>query len=260
MNRLVLGFVIFAGGPAGLDASVRYRDVPPVSAARAVDPVSSTGPLQWLSLAAFVVVGAGGFFAIKGVRAHFRRKRRDALAGLAARRGFAFAAENPSIDCSSDLRLLDRGHSHVFRNIMRGDLEGLAFLLFDHEFSTGGGKSERFFYRTVAAFRVNGSLSPFDLRPEGLRDKISALLGAQDIDFPESPSFSDAYLLRGSDAARTRQDFDPNVLAFFSGHPGWCAYGGGPWVGLFRGEERVLPERLWEFLEEARLGASFFRR
>ena len=212
------------------------------------------------TLSTFGVFGAAIVLAAAAyaVCSHVARKRREAVAKLAAERGFDFASEVHSVECGYDLRLTDVGHSHQYLNLVRGHVEEMPFLLFDHTYHVGSGKSESTVYRTVAAFQVVGTLSPFELRPENLLDKVGSWLGMQDVDFPENPDFSGAYLLRASDEKKTRLDFNRNVLAFFSGHHGWNCRGGGPWVGFYKAEKKMPPERLWEFLEEARFGSTFF--
>jgi len=219
---------------------------------------------QALPLVIVGLVGAAVFGAIV-LKPRKDRKRRDALAVWASDRGYDFAPERNIHDCAVDLGLRELGRNHEFLNVVSGSSEGLPFLLFDHRYEVGSGKNRHTVRRTAAAFKLGGNLSSFRLRPEGMGDKLLSLLGMQDIDFPENPDFSSAYLLRGVNEKKTRRDFNRNVLAFFSGHHGWSVAGAGPWVGFFKAssflpgtDTRVPPERLAEYLEEARFGASFF--
>src|SRR5207302_2233016 len=72
---------------------------------------------------------------------------------------------------------------------------------------TGSGKSSQTHRIGGLLWTVERSLPQFLLTPEGLWARIVAHFGGQDIDFAESPEFSSAYRLRGSDEAAVRALF-----------------------------------------------------
>jgi hypothetical protein len=94
-------------------------------------------------------------------------------------------------------------------------------------------------------------LPRFELRPEGLGDKFSALLGGGDINYPSHPKFSARYFLKGPDEASVGAAFgDAALLDFLGEHPGWHIRADGAWMLITRGERIVRPDKLGDFLRD----------
>jgi hypothetical protein len=96
------------------------------------------------------------------------------------------------------------------------------------------------------------ALPRFELRPEGLGDKFSALLGGDDINYPSHPKFSARYFLRGPDEAAVGAAFgDAALLDYLGEHPGWNVRADGAWLLVTQGNQVVPPEALGDFLRNA---------
>jgi len=78
------------------------------------------------------------------------------------------------------------------------------------------------------------------------------VFGGQDIDFPEDPEFSRRYRLRGTDENAVRELFHVGVRQHLAGDGGWSIEGDGDWVLVFRGDRRVAPDDLVDFVERTR--------
>lgn len=94
-------------------------------------------------------------------------------------------------------------------------------------------------------------LPRFELRPEGVGDKFSALLGGGDINYPSHPKFSARYFLKGPDEASVGATFgDAALLDFLGEHPGWHIRADGAWMLITRDERIVRPDKLGDFLRD----------
>jgi hypothetical protein len=152
---------------------------------------------QWLFLGGLAALGASA-----GVlHTRWKRKRRAAFAEYSMVRGFTFAPNRPD----GERRLRDvfepfnQGHSRKWGNTISGSRSGVTFTAFPK----------------------------FALGPEGWFSRLGQMLGMQDLDFPESPEFSNAYRLRGPDESSIRQLFTPEIREFFAATPQQHVAGGG---------------------------------
>ena len=108
--------------------------------------------------------------------------------------------------CSVWIRLLGISLRIGRRNTLHCIGSGFAYTI-------GSGKSRRTRRQTVAVMhRRSGRLTPFQLRPEGLFEKIVQSLGGQDIDFVDRPGFSRRYVLQGDDEAAIRALLTDEVI------------------------------------------------
>ncbi len=217
-------------------------------------------PPLWLP---YVVFG-GLLFAIVVLLwgRHAARRRREAFSAAAMQIGFSFELAGAPFSPSeaSDFHLFTTGHSKEFHNILRGRTDGKDVLIFDYRYVTGGGKTQSTHQQTVAAFRLDGAHLPsFQLQPENLLHRLSALFGYQDIDFPEHPEFSRRYLLRGQNEAAVRAFFSPPVIDAFeslSPEARWSVEGGGNWLLVYHEGKRINPAEVPQFLQETASAAS----
>lgn len=90
-------------------------------------------------------------------------------------------------------------------------------------------------------------LPAFDLRPEGVIDKLA---GRADVDFDSHPKFSSRYLLWGVSEDALRTLFTQGLLDFFSERPGWHIEGRGGWLLIRRENEVVSAKDLPAFVRE----------
>lgn len=157
---------------------------------------------------AFQVAAVAAIFAITFAwirRAH--QARTEALTTLGRRLGLRFAAtldDPPAPPSLSTGRPGTRGSY-----LLQGRLDGREAVFFD--FTIGSGKNAR--TQSVVTLRAEGRPLPsFLLTQETFVDKLAATMGGQDLDFDGDAEFSQAYRLRGDEAA-VRQLFSPGLRA-----------------------------------------------
>ena len=92
---------------------------------------------------------------------------------------------------------------------------------------------------SAASGSSDSSLPQFLLTPEGFWARVAAYFGGQDIDFADSPEFSSAYRLRGSDEPAVRALFTPARRQVFELIRGQHAAGAGRELMWWR--DGVLP-------------------
>ncbi|MBI5595589.1 MAG: hypothetical protein HY928_05805 [Elusimicrobia bacterium] len=165
------------------------------------------------------------------------------------------------------LPIFSYGNQRSSDNMMWG--EGGGFAVFDFEYShvrrrvdeSRGRRIERNdTVQTACAVRVDGGTLPeFTLAPAGLGDAFLGLFGTRDIDLAQEPGFSAAYVLRGPDEDAVRRLFAAGPARALAERPGWTVQGKGEWVLYCRAGRTVAPEKLEEFLWEAKaLHGAFF--
>lgn len=194
------------------------------------------------------------------------QKRREALRQVAEQLGMEFAEQADELANAefAQFHLFQQGRNRKAQNLLRGrvgtghDRE----LVFDYCYVTGSGKNRHTHRQSVAAFALGGhGLPDFEFRPENVLHKIGAAFGYQDIDFPDYPGFSSRYLVRGKEEDAVRRLFDGTVLEAFENVRGISVEGGGGWLVIYRASRRLAPDKLADFLEEARrLRSAFARR
>jgi hypothetical protein len=203
------------------------------------------------------ILGAAAFIVlfVEALRFDLRKekKRTEALANLASRFGMQFTKEAPEtfLGAFSKVNLFTLGHSRQVRNLMQGEIDGLTVSIFDYTYVTGSGKTRSEHRQTVVGLSLPAlALPPFILRPENLFHKVASALGWHDIDFPEAPSFSKRFLLRGAQEHAIRAAFNPGVLDFFERHPGVSAQGCGSQLIYYRAGRQQPPADIRPFLRQ----------
>jgi hypothetical protein len=182
---------------------------------------------------------------------HYSRKRTRELTEVAQQVGFIFVGNNwsgPPRSSQYNTSLLSRTHGK-FHDAMTGSTTGLSIGLFDYTYPAG--KSS--ITQTLASFSQELELPPFELRPEGVLDRIGDSLVHNDIDFDSHPDFSRRYLLRSPNEADTRKLFTPSVLTYIEQLPAdkkWHIEGTDMTLIVYRGGGPVSPSEMPSFLEE----------
>ena len=93
--------------------------------------------------------------------------------------------------------------------------------IFDYQYTTGGGNNSQTHRLTVVAMESDGLRVPsFQMWPEGFWSRVGSMFGMQDIDFDDSPEFSEAYVLKGEEEAAVRECFTPERRQFFAENQG----------------------------------------
>jgi|SRR5580658_530607 hypothetical protein len=193
------------------------------------------------------------------------KRRTKALITLAPAIGFSFEGDNWT-DSSRAPRLqtplFDRGRGQKFRNIMTGQFAGFDTSLFDYWYTTGGGKNSHTWTQTVVAFTQDVWLPVFELRPEGVLDRVADAFTHKDINFDSHPGFSHRYLLRGPEGDRVRELFAPPLLTFLEGLPKeekWHMEGDGHTLILYRSNVIVSAEEIQRLLDHtSSMARTFF--
>lgn len=148
------------------------------------------------------------------------------------------------------LPVFDVGSGHAVSGVFWGPDRD--FFIAELTYSVGSGKSRTTLTQSVAAFHLRGrAIPPFSAAPETLMDKLSALIGGQDIDFDDDPEFSDVMRLTGTDEAAVRSFVNLGARRFLVGRPQWSVQGRGEWLMGFHHNRRAKPEGLKHFYADA---------
>lgn len=126
--------------------------------------------------------------------------------------------ESGLIKLMLDFKLFKKGHNKKICPLIimdEGDLEYTC--VFDYSYTISTNNSRKI-YRQTVYFRYSKSLAlpHFVMVPEKWYHKVGTYFGMQDIDFVEYPTFSQNYLLQGSDEDYIRHHFNhPDLIRFF---------------------------------------------
>jgi len=139
-----------------------------------------------------------------------------------------------------------------FRNALKTFRSGASLFLFDYSYTAGSGKGSTTHKFTVFHFRSEKlKLPAFAMKPENTWDKLAALAGFQDIDFPSHPNFSEKYRLRGRQEPAVRSLMAPHVLEHFERAPKLCVEGTGDTLLVYSPDGEVQAPELSGLLHEA---------
>jgi hypothetical protein len=147
--------------------------------------------------------------------------------------------------------LFSQGHSKTISNLIHGEINGTEVMIFDYRYTVGGGKSPSTHSQTVICLRSDRlNLPAFSLRPENVLHRIGSVFGYQDIDFSESPAFSEKYLLRGPNEQAIRGVFNRRVLSFFEDFyiNTFCTEADGNQLIYYRENDSITPDSIRSFL------------
>jgi hypothetical protein len=148
------------------------------------------------------------------------RKRRQAMAQLAARLGLRFRPEKDHglADGFSFLNKLRRGSNRYAFNILEGGYHGHRVLAFDfhyetHSHSSKGGRRTHHHYFSFFILLVPYPFPELTIAPEGVFSKIAQMVGYDDIDF-ESAEFSRTFVVRSSDKRFAYDVCNPKMMEY----------------------------------------------
>ncbi len=186
-----------------------------------------------------------------------------ALQQMATALGWTFTA-TPPLSVIPGLErhfLFSQGRAKTISNMLSGEVQGARAALFDYKYTTGYGRSTQVHHQTVAYFQTGKlNLPQFSLRPEGLAYKLMTALGYNDIDFPNHPTFSGKYLLRGPDEPAIRQAYNERVLAYFDNHLKLWVDGAGQELFVYQLNAPVPPENVRPFLDQGLAVLNVFQQ
>jgi hypothetical protein len=158
------------------------------------------------------VAAVGGAFALAGGLGAFAfyrvKQRREGFQAWAGANGFAVAGDDQAAASALEpFQLFTAGRNPTVKNVLRGQRDVGHVLLCDFHYVTGSGKNQTSHLRTVCVVRTQGRVAPtFQLRRQrAVLDSMGKLFGGQDLDFPDDPAFSKAWVLQGPDEQAVRR-------------------------------------------------------
>jgi len=192
------------------------------------------------------------------------RKRRAAYEEYSLIRGFRFEAERPDAERGyrSVFDPFTQGRRHQWGCTISGTRNGMLFTAFEYRWVTGGGKNSSRHVLSAILWEQEGAQFPkFAIGPEGWFSRLAQRFGMQDIDFPDSIEFSQAYRLHGADEPGIRALFTPEKRQFFAATPDQNVAGGGKSLFWWRSGRLPKPEEFDEWLERGdQVRRRFFKQ
>jgi hypothetical protein len=162
-----------------------------------------------------VIVIAGIVFNVLAAK-----KRREELAALAARLGFAFDSEEDYAlaDRYEFLDRLNRGSNRYAFNVLRGNHAGHEVVAFDYHYETHstdskGKRQTHHHYLSILILLLPRSLTELTIAREGWGSKIAQAFGYDDIDF-ESAEFSRSFCVRSKDKQLAYDICNPQMMEY----------------------------------------------
>lgn len=213
---------------------------------------------------ALVIFGNGTLVFLLYRHSRAMRQRREAIGHRAMALRARYEEKGDAALVEEIGRLEPRQHKRheqIF-NVVRGERDGQPYELMDYLFVTGSGKSSTRHPRTLLRYRLEARVPDFELRAEGVLDRIGAWLGWHDIDFPHRPDFSRRYNLDGADESAIRAFFHDRVINVFEAEQdAFVVIGcGGDSLLIYRPVGRwEKVEELEAFLDNALAIAGSFR-
>lgn len=211
----------------------------------------------WMILALVV----GGILTL--ISNYFERLRTKKIEELARSNGFTFRPTPTSTDdqLPTGCYLAETGRDPAVKNVLEvARTDELNFVLFEYEYTVGYGRSRYTTHQTIGRLRAPLlKLPSFLLFPETLFSKIGVMFGRTDVNFPDSPNFSDQYILRGQDEPALRAIFSPALRIALAPLDHLTIEGADDTLFIFRTDRRVKPEDLLARIEEdKKILALFF--
>ncbi len=215
--------------------------------------------LSWFLIGGVIVVLIGsslfGFF-----KSEIRANKIGALArslGYTFRRRATAADSELVIGCY----LEQTGSKPTVTNVLEvARTPELKFIFFDYAYTTDDGDTSTTTHQTIARIQAPLLKVPsFLLFPETIFSKIKTLFGGGDVNFPDSPEFSNQYILRGQDEAALRAIFSPALRQALEPLHQLTIEGADDALFIFRAGRRIEPDELVARIEEdKRILALFF--
>jgi hypothetical protein len=196
--------------------------------------------ISYWRLFAGVLVILIGIFALLQILIFDRRKEReiaDTLRQASLRLGMKYFKKDESLK-NEDFGLVplfQKGEAVEFRNVVRGQKDGVKVMLFQYCYLyTEGGETEAHDQLVAVIGIPERRLPGFRMYPKKLSHKIGLSYGKYDINFQSYREFSNNYVLQGMPELAVRRLFDSEILQFFSKERGWFIEGGGDWLVIYK--------------------------
>jgi hypothetical protein len=214
---------------------------------------------NWFLIGGIIVVAIGS--SLFGIYAsQMRATKMEALArslGYTFRGGATAADSDLVIGCY----LGETGSKPTVSNVLEvARTPELKFIVFDYAYTTDDGERSTTTHQTIARIQAPLlKLPSFLLFPETIFSKIKVLFGGADVNFPDSPRFSDKYILRGQDEAALRAIFSPALRQALEALDYLTIEGADDALFVFRAGRCIKPDELVARIEEnKRILALFF--
>jgi len=145
------------------------------------------------------------------------KQRREAMASLAAQRGWSYTARDDRWNDAFAGSPFGLGHSRRSTNVLTGEHDGRPFVAFDYVYytteSSAGGKgrrevSHRFY---VVAIDMSASFPALEVSPENFLERIVGRLTDQDIEL-ESEDFNRAFTVTCPDRRFASDVLHPRMM------------------------------------------------
>jgi hypothetical protein len=209
------------------------------------------------TLLIFGIVGTALFVAIFVIISRMEaQERSSALQTVAQQMGFTFVGkqwDHKEKAQQLGTALFKRGSRSRFRNIMTGSVDGHEANLFDFCYTISAGEESSTYTQTVATFSQKLWLPDFELRPQGILDRVAEAFVVRDISFDSHPDFSRRYFLRGSNEVRIRSLFAAPLLTFFQELPAnekWHVEANLTTLIIYQSKVEIPPEEFRGFLDK----------
>jgi hypothetical protein len=172
-------------------------------------------------MAVFVV---GLFVALFYAAFQHHRRRIAEIQALASQLKFQYF---PKGDASvepllSNLAFFQQGRRRKITHLIKGQIQrkgqSVTVAIFDYQYMIGlpsNDDSSCFCLTALVFYDESLNLPGFELRREHLVDKAANVMGLQDINFADFPTFSKRYRLLGGMPDRIRAIFQPNIIKFY---------------------------------------------
>lgn len=190
-----------------------------------------------------------------------QRKRMGNLRDLAESMEFSFEPRGDAAFLKSlqHFYLFSQGHSRKIRNLMQGQMEGIAVTVFDYVYNPLGKKGVR--QQTVVLLESSDlQLPAFSLRPEGVVHRLGRLVGYQDIDLEAYPTFSKQYVVQGEDEEQVRSILSADVIAHYEALEGMSTEGAESQLVYYRASKRAPVEGVEPLMAEGLQAARILKR
>jgi hypothetical protein len=200
----------------------------------------------------FLVAAVVGIFAYI-----WDKKRREALAALAARLNLRYYKNDPfGIPTKyGDARLCSQGHSKRASNVIAGPMADGEVCYFDYRYTVGSGKNSTTYNKSACAFRSAFLFKRLLVRPENLFDKAAGLIGFEDIDL-DSAEFNKKFYVSCEDKKFAYDVLNQRAMEFLLARPGITMEMGWNYV-LFNYGTRLSPEEVEGLISTAAAFCGF---
>jgi hypothetical protein len=169
------------------------------------------------------------------------KKRIAAIQALANQLKFQyFPKGDASIEpLLSNLEFFQQGRRREITHLLKGQVKrkgkSVTVAIFDYRYMVGqpsDDDSSCFFLTALVFYDDSLNLPGFELRREHLMDKMANVMGSQDINFADFPTFSKRYRLLGTMPDRIRAIFQPNIIKFYEREK-LCTEANGSYILIF---------------------------